>query len=426
MKKLIWTLILCLTLANPLYALSGPSVGGGGEAAGGVDDHGGLSGLADDDHAQYRLESADHSHESTGLQGGQLDHGLSLIGLLDDDHTIYRLESADHTHQSTGLQAGQLDHGLSLIGLTDDDHTQYVLAAGDTVTGLLDTNVAGLALDVQNTTDAASNQVGIFRAGDRTTAADDDEGFISYTLEDSAGSQVEHARIIFGSDDVTAGTVDGLYKIQVVRDGTLLDALTIRSNEASDAGEFIINESNSNRLNFSVATLNTATIISTSSSLDSVTIRSVAFLATFGIDGGADRIHLVVQGIGGQTADLVVFEQSDGTDVFNVSNSGQTTVGGMLIQNTVTIAVDDTTPDVSLGNIFTTSANTVATAITDLDLPQVGQIVYIVGGSDTNASTIADSGNFNLSAAFTANLDDTLVLFVQADNDYVELSRSDN
>lgn len=44
-----------------------------------------------------------------------------------DPHTGYRLESADHTHQSTGLQAGTLDHGLALTGLSDNDHPQYIL-----------------------------------------------------------------------------------------------------------------------------------------------------------------------------------------------------------------------------------------------------------------------------------------------------------
>jgi len=44
-----------------------------------------------------------------------------------DPHTGYRLEAADHSHESTGAQAGQLDHGLALTGLTDDDHTQYLL-----------------------------------------------------------------------------------------------------------------------------------------------------------------------------------------------------------------------------------------------------------------------------------------------------------
>jgi len=42
-----------------------------------------------------------------------------------DPHTGYRLESADHTHASTGAQAGTVDHGV-LTGLTDDDHPQYV------------------------------------------------------------------------------------------------------------------------------------------------------------------------------------------------------------------------------------------------------------------------------------------------------------
>ena len=48
------------------------------------------------------------------------DHGGAA-----DPHTGYRLESADHTHASAGLQGGTIDHG-ALTGLTDDDHTQYL------------------------------------------------------------------------------------------------------------------------------------------------------------------------------------------------------------------------------------------------------------------------------------------------------------
>jgi len=44
-----------------------------------------------------------------------------------DPHTGYRLENADHSHQSAGAQAGKIDHGAALDGLTDDDHTQYQL-----------------------------------------------------------------------------------------------------------------------------------------------------------------------------------------------------------------------------------------------------------------------------------------------------------
>ena len=71
---------------------------------------------AADPHTGYRLESADHSHQSTGLQAGTLDHGLALTGLTDDDHTIYLKEEAsggtaaevpDHTHVSAA-QAGAI------------------------------------------------------------------------------------------------------------------------------------------------------------------------------------------------------------------------------------------------------------------------------------------------------------------------------
>ena len=43
--------------------------------------------IATDPHTQYRLESEDHNHQTSGIQGGKLDHGLALYGLGDDDHT---------------------------------------------------------------------------------------------------------------------------------------------------------------------------------------------------------------------------------------------------------------------------------------------------------------------------------------------------
>lgn len=41
----------------------------------------------------YRQEAVDHTHQSAGAQAGTLDHGLALTGLTDDDHTQYMLES---------------------------------------------------------------------------------------------------------------------------------------------------------------------------------------------------------------------------------------------------------------------------------------------------------------------------------------------
>jgi len=141
--------------------------------------------------------------------------------------------------------------------------------------------------------------------------------------------------------------------------------------------------------------------------------------------GSANGTQIAVNAPSGFTGNLVDLQVA-GSSMFTVNALGKLDVGGALIQKVITIADDDTTPDVSGGNIFITSGNTGATAITDLDNPTVGQTVIIVGVGGATASTIADSGNFNLSAAWTANLDDMLVLYVQADNDYVEVGRSDN
>jgi hypothetical protein len=63
-------------------------------------DHGGLTGLGDDDHPQYG------------------DHG-GLTGLSDDDHPQY-LKPADHDD----TEHAAINHDV-LAGLADDDHTQY-------------------------------------------------------------------------------------------------------------------------------------------------------------------------------------------------------------------------------------------------------------------------------------------------------------
>lgn len=67
-----------------------------------VADHGALTGLGDDDHTQYRLESADHSHQSAGLQAGQLSHPLALTGLdfASAGHTGFAPSLHDNTHHS--------------------------------------------------------------------------------------------------------------------------------------------------------------------------------------------------------------------------------------------------------------------------------------------------------------------------------------
>ena len=62
---------------------------------------------------------------------------------------------------------------------------------------------------------------------------------------------------------------------------------------------------------------------------------------------------------------------------------------------------DDATPSVADGTIFITNANANATAITTLDDAIEGVVYKIYGAGTTHASTIANSGNFSLTAAMT-------------------------
>lgn len=93
-----------------------------------------------------------------------------------------------------------------------------------------------------------------------------------------------------------------------------------------------------------------------------------------------------------------------------------------------TLSAGATTASLANGLVITTGINTGATAITGFTNAIAGNIVYVVGNASTtsNATTIADSGAFKLSAAFTANANDTLVLYVRDQGDYVEIGRSDN
>ena len=101
-------------------------------------------------------------------------------------------------------------------------------------------------------------------------------------------------------------------------------------------------------------------------------------------------------------------------------------INGTQIQSTGTISDNDATPDVSAANIWTYNGTSNAVIVIDLDNPDVGAIYRIIGNSDTYTITINDAGNFNLSGNWVGGIDDILTIFVQADNDYIEISRSNN
>jgi hypothetical protein len=86
-------------------------------------------------------------------------------------------------------------------------------------------------------------------------------------------------------------------------------------------------------------------------------------------------------------------------------------------------SANDTTPSVEGGTEFVTNANTQATAITKLDDAVVGTIYTIHGAGSTNASTIANSGNFVLTAAMTLSDGKWIQLIAINGGKFAEIAR---
>jgi hypothetical protein len=87
-------------------------------------------------------------------------------------------------------------------------------------------NVAGLPLIVENTTDATANQLFLLR-GDNATRADNDEIYITLSMDDDGGNSTEFSRMTVVATDVSNGSEDGRIDWAVVTAGTLADELRL-------------------------------------------------------------------------------------------------------------------------------------------------------------------------------------------------------
>ena len=88
---------------------------------------------------------------------------------------------------------------------------------------------SGVALTVQNSSDASSNQVAIFQSGNRTTPTDNDEGYLSFYNDDSTGTQVEFSRMSWKATDVTNDSKDSQIEFDVMVGDTLTQTVVINS-----------------------------------------------------------------------------------------------------------------------------------------------------------------------------------------------------
>lgn len=85
-------------------------------------------------------------------------------------------------------------------------------------------------------------------------------------------------------------------------------------------------------------------------------------------------------------------------------------------------ANDATTPSLAGATVFVTGTNTKATAITNFTDAVEGEVYTIHGAGNTNASTIANSGNFVLTAAMTLSAG-KFIMLTYAGGKFYEVAR---
>lgn len=96
----------------------------------------------------------------------------------------------------------------------------------------------------------------------------------------------------------------------------------------------------------------------------------------------------------------------------------------VAISSVLAFDANDTTPSVDGAEEFVTGTNTQATAITSLDDAVKGTVYTIHGSGSTNASTIANSGNFVLTAAMTLSEGHSITLVKASNGKFYEVSRT--
>ena len=78
-------------------------------------------------------------------------------------------------------------------------------------------------LIINDLTDTASQEFLNFNGSDRTTAADGDDYYLTFSLEDTSGSQNAFIRLTVEANDVTNGSEDGEMIFSGINAGTLAE-----------------------------------------------------------------------------------------------------------------------------------------------------------------------------------------------------------
>ena len=254
-------------------------------------------------------------------------------------------------------------------------------------------------------TSVTSHQVGRFRSLN-SSAADGDEIYLSFNLQNSAGEDTEFARITGEAVDVTNGSEDGQLRFGVAKsDGTITDVLTINSTTGgstdmtfdvsgdltldADGGDILFKDGGTT---FGSATNTSGNLIIKSGTTTSLTFSGANLTAAGTIGSGAITSTGVVTGTGFTIGSAVIVEAEletiDGVTAGTVAASKAVVVDSNKDIGTFrNITIDGTLSD---GNYtFDTSGN-------------VSGLGTIGSGAITSSGNITSGGSFIIGSASIA------------------------
>ena len=239
----------------------------------------------------------------------------------------------------------------------------FIAAGTSVLSGVQDSSGSATAVGVlaSNNVDAANVDALLVQGPNRATAANGDNVNVVFQLEDSAGGFVQMASIRATANDVTTTAMDGGLLFFGITGGTEIEMMRAVATTAGQA-TIVINEGG-NDIDFRVETDNEGNMIFCNGAADSCTFGTATEIAFVGVDGTADQIQFAVQGVAGQTADLVVFENSSGTDQLTISGGGlitdygaEATVARGVPAIVAEVALTGQTTDITATTLYTAPA----------------------------------------------------------------------
>ncbi len=268
----------------------------------------------------------------------------------------------------------------------------------------------GATIGLGGTYNTAGNEVfyGLIAGRKSNANTSSGDGYLAFYTQNGETGLEEWMRILSTSGDVGFGTATPSDDIEILR----TDGVGIQGTRNDTA---VVDDD----LYVALSGVTNDTEASSSTKTGSIEIRADGAQA-----GAHPKAKLEIKLASGTGASAVVatFDTDDGLVIPAGKTTGNWTVGGALITSVSGFDYDDTTPSVAGGNVFTTDGD--GTTLTDLQGGTVGQVVILIG-DDVGNTSIADGGNFALSAGITLGDGDTITLVLYGSTWY-ETSRSDN